>query len=172
MARHISREIKEAALKMSQQGLSDELIKQYLGVGGRTMRRLRATHHAIGDVVRIPMYPGRPRILDGLDARVRSPFLSLHCLTNFSQFLEGCIQRQPDMSLEELQTRLLEVTDIQVSTATIWRTLRRLGYTMKTVGLVLMITFCLASHSADHTPCYRTKRGGTRRIQNEHWRAL
>ena len=69
--RHISREIKEAALKMSQEGLSDQLIEQFLGVSGRAMRRLRETYHATGDVVRIPACPGRPRLLDGLDARVR-----------------------------------------------------------------------------------------------------
>ena len=36
--RHISREIKEAALKMSQEGASDELIKQYLGISEQAMR--------------------------------------------------------------------------------------------------------------------------------------
>jgi hypothetical protein len=72
VARRISRDIKEAALNMYQQGLSDELIRQYLGISERAMRRLRATHRATGDVVRIPVCPGRPRTLDGLDARVRS----------------------------------------------------------------------------------------------------
>ena len=66
--RHISREIKEAALKMSQEGLSDQLIEQFLGVSGRAMRRLRETYHATGDVVRIPACSGRPHLLDGLDA--------------------------------------------------------------------------------------------------------
>src|ERR1700677_4208014 len=36
--RHISREIKEVALKMSQEGASDELIKQYLGISEQAMR--------------------------------------------------------------------------------------------------------------------------------------
>ena len=74
--RYISREIKEAAFKMSQEGLSDEQIEQFLGIGGRTMRRLRATYHATGAVVQIQACPGRPRLLDGLDARVRLfPFI-------------------------------------------------------------------------------------------------
>ena len=34
---HISREIKEAALKMSHEGLPDELIEQYLGISGQAM---------------------------------------------------------------------------------------------------------------------------------------
>ena len=41
------------------------------------------------------------------------------------------------MLLEELQMHLLEITKIQVSTVTIWRMLQWLGYTMKTVGLIL-----------------------------------
>ena len=67
---HISREIKEAALKMFQQGLTNQQIEQFLGISERAMRRLRATFHATGEVVRIPPCPGRPRLLDGLDARV------------------------------------------------------------------------------------------------------
>jgi hypothetical protein len=55
---------------MYQEGLSDELIRQYLGISERAMRWLRATHRATGDVVRIPMCPGQPHTLDGLDARV------------------------------------------------------------------------------------------------------
>jgi transposase len=79
----ISREIKEAALNMSRQGVSDDQIKEYLGISRQSMRRLRVTYRETGEVVRIPACPGRPHILDGLDARV-GPFLFiLHC-TNFS----------------------------------------------------------------------------------------
>ena len=41
------------------------------------------------------------------------------------------------MTLDKLQVHLLEVTEIQVLPAMIWRTLQRLGYTMKTVSLLL-----------------------------------
>ena len=68
---HISREIKEAALKMTQEGLSDPQVEQFLGISGRAMRRLRQTYQETGEAVQIPACPGRSRILDGLDARVR-----------------------------------------------------------------------------------------------------
>ena len=42
---HISQEIKEVALKMSQEGLSDEKIEQVLGIGGQIMRQLRVLHY-------------------------------------------------------------------------------------------------------------------------------
>ncbi|KAH9031184.1 hypothetical protein EDB84DRAFT_1578821 [Lactarius hengduanensis] len=70
--RHFSREIKEVALHISHQGMSDADIEEYLGISERSMRRLRATYLATGEVVRIPVCPGRPRLLDGLDSRVRS----------------------------------------------------------------------------------------------------
>ncbi|KAH9008211.1 hypothetical protein EDB84DRAFT_1258323, partial [Lactarius hengduanensis] len=89
---HFSREIKEVALHMSHQGMSDADIEEYLGISERSMRRLRATYLATGEVVRIPVCPGRPRLLDGLDSRIHS----------FLFFIEGCILRQPDISLEEL----------------------------------------------------------------------
>ena len=44
------------------------------------------------------------------------------------------MQRQPDMTLRELRTHLLEVTEVDVSIPTVWRTMKRLGYTMKLVG--------------------------------------
>jgi len=71
----------------------------------------------MGEVVRVPVCPGRPRLLDGLDAR----------------FVEACIERQLDTSLQELQTHFLEATGVHASTTTIWRTLKRLGYTMKLI---------------------------------------
>ncbi|KAH9019503.1 hypothetical protein EDB85DRAFT_1845176, partial [Lactarius pseudohatsudake] len=70
--RHFSREIKEVALHMSHQGMSDADIEEYLGISERSMRRLRATYLATGEVVQIPVCPGWPRLLDGLDSHVRS----------------------------------------------------------------------------------------------------
>ena len=53
-------EINEAAFKMSQEGLSDEQIEQFLGIGGQTMRQLRVTYHATRDVVQIQACSGQP----------------------------------------------------------------------------------------------------------------
>ncbi|KAH9049208.1 hypothetical protein EDB83DRAFT_2400861 [Lactarius deliciosus] len=64
------------------------------------MRRLRVT--------------GWPRLLKDLIHAFVLFFLLQHCTDNGSRFVEGCIQWQPDISLEreELQTQLLEVTKI------------------------------------------------------------
>ena len=61
-------------MKMSQEGVSDDLIKQYLGISEWAMQRLRATHHETGEVVCVPVCLGWPCTLDGLDAQVCSLF--------------------------------------------------------------------------------------------------
>ncbi|CDO71087.1 hypothetical protein BN946_scf184844.g91 [Trametes cinnabarina] len=107
---HISKELKDLALKMSLvHGLPDKKIKRYTGISIRALKRLRQTYRETGETVRTPVCSGRPRNLDALDAN----------------FLEGCIERQPDCTLQELQTQLLEVCNIEVLRMTIWRTLRR-----------------------------------------------
>ncbi|KAI0738959.1 hypothetical protein C8Q80DRAFT_1112748 [Daedaleopsis nitida] len=129
MRRHISRELKELALRLSlHHRMSDKAIKSITGISIRTIKRLRQTYRQTGDLVRIPVSNGRPRALDGLDAR----------------FLEGCIERQPDAMLAELQTWLLEICNIQASLLTIERTLKRQGFTRKMVRT----TICSSSYSS------------------------
>ncbi|KAI0746405.1 Homeodomain-like protein [Daedaleopsis nitida] len=118
MRRHISRELKELALRLSlHHRMSDKAIKSITGISIRTIKRLRQTYRQTGDLGWIPVSNGRPRALDGLDAR----------------FLEGCIERQPDAMLAELQTWLLEICNIQASLPTIERTLKRQGFTRKMI---------------------------------------
>ncbi|EGO04538.1 hypothetical protein SERLA73DRAFT_43614, partial [Serpula lacrymans var. lacrymans S7.3] len=46
----------------------------------------------------------------------------------------GCIERQPDMILSELQEQLREVCGTEVSAVAILRTLKRRQFTMKKVS--------------------------------------
>ncbi|KAI0685877.1 hypothetical protein C8T65DRAFT_556021, partial [Cerioporus squamosus] len=83
--RHISTEVKAIALCMSLEcNLPDKKVKKYTGISICSLKRLRATFRQTGELVRIPVCPGRPRLLDALD------------------FLEACIERRPDMLLSEL----------------------------------------------------------------------
>ncbi|OJT10703.1 hypothetical protein TRAPUB_12796 [Trametes pubescens] len=118
MRRHIPKEVKDIALFMSfRHRLPDKEIRKYTGISIRALKRLRQTYLQTGETVRVPVCIGRPRQLDALDAN----------------FLEGCIERQPDLTLEELQTYLLEVCNVKASTMTIWRTLKRRGFSRKMV---------------------------------------
>ncbi|KAF8872380.1 hypothetical protein BD779DRAFT_1397552, partial [Infundibulicybe gibba] len=67
-------------------------------------------------------------------ASVSIPILSTqHAESHFAQFLEACVERQPDILLKELQDQLREVCGAEGSISTIWRTLRRRGFTRKQI---------------------------------------
>ncbi|KAH9920784.1 uncharacterized protein B0H18DRAFT_825165, partial [Fomitopsis serialis] len=87
MGHYITKEVKQLALKMSlERHLSDKWIRDCTGISRRTLKRLRKLYRDTGEVIRKPFATGRPRILDGLDA----------------SFVEGLVERQPDISLIEL----------------------------------------------------------------------
>lgn len=117
VGRHISDELKEMALAMSLQGLPDSEVHELTGISVRSLKRLRSTHRRTGGVSRKPLVPGRPRNLTSMQR----------------QFLCDCVERQPDITLTELQTELREVCGVETSVQTVARTLQREGYTMKTV---------------------------------------
>ena len=64
-------------------------------------------------------------------------------LLTICQFLEACIERQPDILLEELQDQLQELCEIETSIVTISRTLHRRGFTRKKVSLP---SFCMQAY--------------------------
>ena len=53
----------------------------------------------------------------------------------------GSIQRAPDLYLDELRELLTITCGVDVSESTIWRTLKRAGFTMKKV--CLLVSFIL-----------------------------
>ena len=67
---YISDEVKEMALAMSLQGLSDLEIHQFTGISVRTVKRLWSTYREIGDVSRKPIVAGRPRSLTAMHRQV------------------------------------------------------------------------------------------------------
>ena len=73
--RHISDELKEMALSMSLQGLSDSDIREFTGISERSLKRLRSTYRAIGAVSRKPLETGRPRVLTVMEVKVRRNIL-------------------------------------------------------------------------------------------------
>jgi predicted transcriptional regulator of viral defense system len=66
--RHISNELKETALSMSLQGVTDTEIREYTGISERSVMRLRSTYRNTGAVSRLS--PGRFRVLSSMEAKV------------------------------------------------------------------------------------------------------
>lgn len=59
--------------------------------------------------------------------------MTLISLCTFDHYLEGCIERTPDIYLIELKEELCEARGLDVATATIHRTL---GFTQKKVNML------------------------------------
>jgi hypothetical protein len=70
--RHISDELKETALSMSLQGLTDPEIREYTGISERSIKRMRSTFRDTGAFSRPS--PGRFRMLSSMEAKVCDTF--------------------------------------------------------------------------------------------------
>lgn len=78
MRRHISLEHKQVAIGLIlEHGLSYQLVFQYTGISVRSLKRLVKTYTESGELVWTPVCPGRPRMLDALEANVCIHFLLL-----------------------------------------------------------------------------------------------
>lgn len=73
--RHISDDIKEMALSMSLQGISQSDICEMTGVSERSLKRLRSTYRTTGAVSAKQIAPGRPRVLTAMEVEVRQACL-------------------------------------------------------------------------------------------------
>ena len=104
--------------------------------------------------------------------------LSVWCvpwLFDIFQFLKGCIERQPDMTLQELQEQLREVCNTITSTVTIARTLRRRGFTQKKVSSIVNLgqqSFSSPWLQISHTAVERSEvdRANYKMLVGEHFR--
>jgi transposase len=150
MVRRISNNVKEVALSMYHQGLSDSAIHQYTGISMRSMVRLRSASRNHAFPSSLPVGFGRPRVLNSIQVKVCTQIFHPGSHLTGIQYLCDVIVRQPDMSLAELKAELSEVYNVDVSMPTVLRSLQREGYTMKIVGFHFVPSSCLTRRT-DHT---------------------
>ncbi|KAJ7241044.1 Homeodomain-like protein [Mycena haematopus] len=96
-------------------------IAKLTGVGHRTIERLLSEYRKKGTVAREHMYRelrGRKRSLTNKDTK----------------FLCALVRHSPDLYLAELQEILEDRLGVSVDHSTLWRSLRRCGFTMKKVS--------------------------------------
>ncbi|KAH9940660.1 hypothetical protein B0H21DRAFT_676921, partial [Amylocystis lapponica] len=108
--RFIHPEVKRMTLQLANNpGMTRRKIRLLTGISERAQRRWKGIYDRTGDVIGRPLIAGRPRLLDAIDAL----------------FLEGCIERRPDIYVSELRKALLESRHVDASEPTIVRTLAR-----------------------------------------------
>ncbi|KAJ6472760.1 hypothetical protein C8R47DRAFT_1076912 [Mycena vitilis] len=103
---------------------SPQEIQAFTDVSPRQQRRIFKRWRETSDVNSDP--GGAPRKLTSRDVS-----------TQTSQFIQGSVDATCDAYLDELQESLEAICGAEISQATIWRTLRRKGYRMKKVDLLL-----------------------------------
>ena len=79
--KHITKEHKEIALHMSlEENVCDKQIRCLTGISERSMQRIQKNNCEIGEVVRIPVCEGRPRLLDSLEMNVSHACMPVYSL--------------------------------------------------------------------------------------------
>jgi hypothetical protein len=69
------------------------------------------------------------------------------------QYIQGALDKSCDAYLDELQESLREACGVDTSTTTIWRALKRSGYSMKKVKIVSQ-PIPIQSHTDLHNTAY------------------
>jgi transposase len=137
--RALSNDLRGAIVNMAW-SLDIDSIVQYTGCKRRTVERILSDYRKNGTTTRICLSKelrGAKRALRSADVEVCLQFhseLSAIFTQQPSQFLQGQVHFSPDIYLTELRELLEERRGIEVSDSTLWRSLKRSGFTMKKVG--------------------------------------
>ena len=126
------------------------ILATYTNVNPRQIHPILALFRATRQVTKAidPQRLGRWRQLTPNDVAVRIlKSSSVYLMTSF-QYLHGSLSRNCDGYLDELRAGLAAMCGIHVSISSVWRALRRSGYTMKKVCM-----YCYISNSTDSVPC-------------------
>jgi transposase len=116
--RKISDDLKEAALRLRQDGQTPGYIKHITGISRRTLFRTQKRKHDTGSVAKAQAIGrGRPRSLLHSDAA----------------YLLRLARHKPTLFLDEYARRLKDFRHLPISLATIHRTLERAGLSVKHV---------------------------------------
>ena len=133
--------------------LSRIIRKDHIAVGLNlsicTVRHVLSHFNAYG-IILYPPPPEEPsdagvkkgyRHLRDADVEVSPKVVKIGTNNTLLQFLLGTIQKAPDLYLDELQEVLATTAGVEVSRSTVWCTLRRVGFTMKKIIVLYIMSF-------------------------------
>jgi transposase len=132
----VSQDVRLIIIRMSAMNVSTQLIASYTNIVLRTVQNILQVYKSTGRY-QPEKKAGKKRKLDPEDTKVRS-YTSFKLLSDISQYLLDLIHETPEYQLADLQAKMLEHRGIPLSTSTIWRTLNRAGYSMKTVRIEMV----------------------------------
>ncbi|KAI6137827.1 hypothetical protein BKA82DRAFT_171143 [Pisolithus tinctorius] len=145
--RRYSRDLKQRIIYQAHVlGQTTTSIAISLDMPLRVVQRVLKTYCETGEVV-------NERKMDG-----RIPLMSETAV----EFMLALLEHSPDLYLEEIQQQLLLLHNIEVSIATIWRTLKHLGLSSKKLSQIASerseeahreFTMAIGEDSPDHIVC-------------------
>jgi transposase len=118
-----------------------EDISIFTGVSVRSVERILlyySVHGTVHDSAESEQR-GKRRHLRDLDVEVSSSVTRMFLAIIAIQFLLGTVRRTPDLYLDELQEMLSTTCGVTVSQSTVWRTLRKAGFTLKKVSIYVLV---------------------------------
>lgn len=140
--RPLSDDLRAAIVHMAH-SLDIDSIVHFSGCKKRTVQRVLAEFRDTGTSTRSRLRRqlcGPKRVLTRADVGVsRDSLLSRVNSNQNEQFLRGTIQHTPDIYLDELRELLKQRCGVDADEVTLWRALKRSGFTMKKV--------CTTGHS-------------------------
>jgi transposase len=175
MGKPILEEIQWIIVRLSTT-MSREDIAMYTGVSERKVDDVLSTFNRDGTVkVYTRQTSHTYRSLCDEDVQVSSFCLYTQQLLKLAtQHLFQTLEATPDLFLDELCQDLELQTGKSVSISTIWRTLRRAGYTMKKVHHNKLYCHCIPEGGSvilvAHTCCHGTECSNSCRVYCSHWR--
>lgn len=133
----ISEEVQWIIVRLSTKMNPDD-ISMYTGVSIRSVERIIAYFKHNQDVlVRRQSIKERKRKLGEAQLEVSALLCACHVLNSYPlQHMFNAVNNVPDIYLDELQLELQDTFGMTVDKSTIWRNLRRGGYTMKKVCML------------------------------------
>lgn len=132
--KQISEDLRWVIVRMASV-LTVDTIAVYTNVSRRQILRILSCYRRTGQVLKPDrtLKTGRKHHLSELELTVSETGLAMLQLADILQFLQNEVKGTCDAYLDELRKELVAVTGKPVSDSTVWRALRRSGYTMKKV---------------------------------------
>lgn len=130
---HYSKDLKQRVIYQAYTlGKDNTEIAIDLNMPLRVVQRVKEMWAEIGEVCRDRRHKGRAPLMSPNNCKVPAPpSFPANLLTLYPQFVLALLDHTPDIFLDEIQEALFIQHDIDVSLATICRTLHRLGVSSK-----------------------------------------
>jgi hypothetical protein len=92
--------------------------------------------------------------------------------TFIAKYIEACISHSPDVYLDEIRTRLEEACGVKVHESTVWRALKRRGFTLKKVSIRVFMLVCISNLNRTANPRWQITKAAMERSDSKRFQYM